>query len=616
VTRLRFTESGGLLAAVSEDRRLTLWDVTHGDLVHDLAEHTGPIRGLALLSNQVITSSDDGSLRLWDVEAGSCHLVLHGHRAPVRDVAVTRDGRWAVSVSEDASMRLWEVKTGRCARTMRAGAGWLHGVALTDERALAAGSDMAVRVWHLAWDTPQTPPMVVRPRTSAELMDNRLQYLHWLEQVEEAWTSGHMDRALQALMAARQVPGYERAPRCLELWAAMLRNASRRRAQRAWLTASLTGHHGPITALSLDGSGHYLVSASEDATLRVFQLGTGECMMTLAGQQAAVRHMVLREDCERALTVGDDEDVLVWDVPGEQVIRRLAGHLRRVRGLCMTPDGRLAVTAGQEGRLRVWDVETGNCTANVQGLGEQVAITPDGRVLALATSGGRVRIYDVRAGKCMQVLRGHQGAVNQVVLTPDGRTAVSAGEDGTVQVFDLVRGRQKAVLKGHARSVLCVAVSCDGRHVVSGSRDRTLRVWNVDSPDEVPMRLAGHGGAVTAVCLNQDASHAVSGASDGVVRVWHLDWELETHPVAMWDERAEPCLSAFLCLEAARRPRQVRPLADRIWQDEDFSRLDHALSCWGFGWLNPDGVRQRLLQVAPAWPGPPELLKTSTHEDD
>jgi WD40 repeat protein len=617
ITRVRLLPSAEQVASVSEDRHFAVWEVGHGEQIHDVQEHSGPVRGLAISSDgqRALTASDDATLRLWDLATGQCVRVFSGHRATVRDVAFTPEGGWAVSVGEDQTARLWEVANGRCARTMRAGSGWLHGVTLDMEgqRAMIASSDMTVRTWQLAWETPRTPPMVVRPRSSSELIDNRLQYMSWLDLVDRRWTEGHLDQALESLIEARQVPGYERSPRCLELWATMLRCSIRVRAQRAWLLRSMAGHHGPMTSVALDNSGDYLVSASEDATLRVWRVATGECLMTLIGQGGPVHRMVLQADGERALSIsGEDETVVVWDVPGECVTHRLMGHLRKVRGLAITPNGRVAITAGQEGRVRVWDVETGECTATLPGLGEHLAITPDGRVAALATLGGRVRIYDLRASKCVQVLRGHEGQIHQVALTPDGRLAVSAGEDGTVQVFDLVRGRRLNVLSGHDRSVLCAAVTPDGRHVISGGRDRTLRVWSLSAP-EAPLVLVGHGGPVTDVKLNDDASQAVCGSHDGLLRIWHLDWELKTHPVAMWDEKADACLDAFL---SQRAPHKVRPFADHIWTDPEFAALDRDLACWGFGWLHPAGARQRVLKVAPGWTGPAEIKRAEVLDED
>ena len=50
----------------------------------------------------------------------------------------------------------------------------------------------------------------------------------------------------------------------------------------------LRGHKGPITELLLLGSEQFLVSASKDTHVKVWDLRTQHCVHTLAGQRAEV----------------------------------------------------------------------------------------------------------------------------------------------------------------------------------------------------------------------------------------------------------------------------------------------------------------------------------------
>jgi len=50
-------------------------------------------------------------VRVWDLETGLSR-VLHGHTKHVYAVAVTPDGRCAVSGSWDTTVRVWDLETG------------------------------------------------------------------------------------------------------------------------------------------------------------------------------------------------------------------------------------------------------------------------------------------------------------------------------------------------------------------------------------------------------------------------------------------------------------------------------------------------------------------------
>lgn len=76
---------------------------------------------------------------------------LAGHRDWVRGVALSRDGRIAVSASEDRTLKVWEVGSGRELRTLTGHASWVRGVALSaDARiAISASYDKTLKLWDL-----------------------------------------------------------------------------------------------------------------------------------------------------------------------------------------------------------------------------------------------------------------------------------------------------------------------------------------------------------------------------------------------------------------------------------------------------------------------------------
>jgi WD40 repeat protein len=82
---------------------------------------------------------------------GSLIRIHEGHTRPVHAVAVTRDGRHAVSGSMDKTLRVWDLATGETKTTLQGHTGWVNAVAVTpDDRHVVSGSsDKTLRVWDL-----------------------------------------------------------------------------------------------------------------------------------------------------------------------------------------------------------------------------------------------------------------------------------------------------------------------------------------------------------------------------------------------------------------------------------------------------------------------------------
>ena len=69
--------------------------------------------------------------------------------------------------------------------------------------------------------------------------------------------------------------------------------------------------------------------------------------------------MAVTADGRRAVSASEDNTLKVWDLETGQELRTLAGHSDSVNGVAVTADGRRAVSASRDKTLKVWDLETG-----------------------------------------------------------------------------------------------------------------------------------------------------------------------------------------------------------------------------------------------------------------
>ena len=64
-------------------------------------------------------------------------------------------------------------------------------------------------------------------------------------------------------------------------------------------------------------------------------------------------------DGRRAVSASDDKTLKVWELESGRELRTLAGHIGLVYGVAVSGDGRRAVSASEDKTLKVWDVESG-----------------------------------------------------------------------------------------------------------------------------------------------------------------------------------------------------------------------------------------------------------------
>ena len=139
--------------------------------------HTGPVWGVALSGDgrRALSGSWDKTVRLWDTETGRCVATLEGHTDWVRSVALSGDGRRALSGSADNTVRLWDTETGRCVATLEGHTASVWGVALSGDgrRAYSAAVNGVLRIWPLPSPGLPVPPSDQRdgpPYTNAKVL--------------------------------------------------------------------------------------------------------------------------------------------------------------------------------------------------------------------------------------------------------------------------------------------------------------------------------------------------------------------------------------------------------------------------------------------------------------
>jgi len=566
--------AGDVALSAGVDGTLRVWNLSTGVCTHVMEARATAIAmtGDARLA---FTADADHAIRVWDLEEARCIRTLAGHGDRPLAVAATPDGRRACSGGRDRTVRVWDVVAGRCVRTLEGHADAVTAVAVSaDGRLAVSGSaDRALRAWELPKTTAVSPFVVARPRAGDELAAGDARLSELAERVRTSIARGNPRAAATAAAQARALPGYERSPEALALWAEVAMSTARGELRDAWELRSVDAGACAV-ALSADGR---CALTGGDGPVRVWDVGAGRAVRALDG--AGALSVALSDDGRLALAAcadgvrayAVDDERLLWGEPGTAV--------------AITPDGRLALVAGPSA-MRVVDMASGRALKSLPAGARAVALSPDGQH---AVADGRV--WHLPSAAELRAIEGIAFAFSR-----DGKLVASGDPAGRVRLWNAATGGCVRSFEGHAGAATAVALSADAQHVLSAGDDRTIRLWSL-AHGKCMRTLEGHGGAITGLAWSDDLRTAVSVARDRTLRAWAIDWHLVAREPARWDERARAWLDAFV---AGRRPLLEDGLTRRgapSWTDADVEDLLVRLRRGGYGWLRADGVKAELARV-------------------
>ena len=149
-------------------------------LVNEFAHFNGQfsrVNGLAITRDGriAVSGGEDGALRIWDVEKLECEITLRGHLGPILDVCMSPRGNIALTAGADGTARLWDVDEMRYIGALLGHKEAVHAVGITPDGlyGLTGGKDRTVRLWDLdTWQCLGTMEAHLGPVNSVGVSPN------------------------------------------------------------------------------------------------------------------------------------------------------------------------------------------------------------------------------------------------------------------------------------------------------------------------------------------------------------------------------------------------------------------------------------------------------------
>lgn len=514
VLAVAFSPDGLTLATSSADTTVRLWDVAHGRtlwVTPNAAQtgHFGIVWCVAFSPNGRLVAAgyDDGTILLWDVARRRLFNLLAGHTSAVYSVVFSPDGRWLASASADQTVRLWDLRRRQpLGFPLMGHTDSVISVAFSpDGRLLAsAGQDRTIRLWDAIRRHPLGSPLIGQASTIWGVTfspNGRILAAGGDDGTIELWD------IIRRQLIGQPLTGLQRGP--------------------TFVVVGGAPHGITFTRVAFSPDGKFLAAGSVDHAIGLWDVTRRQAH---AGN-SAIQSAASSPD-GTVLAFGNwDGTIRLWNALATRPLGPpLSGHQDPVRALAFSPEGKTLASSSDDGSIRLWDVtrsrSLGAPLSDAGGSIGSVAFSPDGTLLASSSRTALIGLRDTARRLISLLGESTQGvaSTSSVAFNPDSTTLASGSANGYILLWNTAGRKYLGSLNaGTGARISSIAFSPNGRLLAAGDWTATLRLWDVARRQPLGELLTGStGSSVQQVAFSPDGALLASGYADGSVQLWDV----------------------------------------------------------------------------------------------
>ncbi|KAE9363034.1 hypothetical protein N431DRAFT_423438 [Stipitochalara longipes BDJ] len=445
-----FSEDG-LLASVSLDWTIKLWDLNSGALLHTLESSSYFGNTIAFSGGLLALANSRGTVELWDARRGALlhkHKVRRRRERSKRNVVTISNGLLA-SGSGSGSITIWDIRSGALLHTFRSHSNPIRYLALSPAGLLASQSRYNIELWNTSsgellkkfYCQSDIPP-VLSP-------DGKL--LAWVDSRDNFY---------------------------LKVWSNSLAALK-----------TLWGHSNIINAIAFSQNNRLLASASTDWTIKLWDPSSGTELASLYDASIrSIRNIAFSTNGKLLASANKNCDVQLWDPSlGAELRQTLEGHSDEIKTAALSADAFVFVSGSLDCAIKIWSIKSGAVLQILEGHSKgivEVAISPDGKLVASAARDYTIKLWDTHSGLVLRTLIGHISFVTRLTFSPDGSLLASRVYD-SVKLWKTVSGELLWTFEGRSKYSSGLSSSSDGKLVAMQNCDKDVKLLDANSGDLV-----------------------------------------------------------------------------------------------------------------------------------
>ncbi|MBK8492986.1 MAG: hypothetical protein IPL49_19395 [Saprospirales bacterium] len=304
---------------------------------------------------------------------------------------------------------------------------------------------------------------------------------------------------------------------------------------------TLTAHKGYIADFAISKDNKWLVSASLDSTLIIWDLNDFTPVDTLLGHKGQVVDVDFSPDGKTILSADDSGLALLWPFQNGKVRKNQIDSINygaQIYDVAFASNPNYILIGGKylgdppgnqgaERFLSVWslynhDWRNRHVPLHKGGITNVVPTERDG--IAISSGPDRsIKIFDYLSKAVLYTISGLQANVSNMDYSSKSGILVAGLENGNVMVWGNIKRNAPTLInsfKAHEDNISDVILMPDEERILTSSWDKTAKLWDLNG--NLLKIFLGHKDGLRAITMSEQLQMVITGGEDKTMKLWPL----------------------------------------------------------------------------------------------